>query len=412
MGWLFGGRSSGKDKARQKQIVEQSIQAHYNNRPLQISSNAAASAPTSASLATAGSYSAVAPPLGAQLGLSYHQLNQYNMSQQQQLQPDDVIMNIHDRADNEDTSMMANERTNDNKSSKSHKQREVYVDPDDNDDRYSKDGTEQPIMPSNHHHHPSSGRHHNDVPEARQNHLNSLFNGHLMKWKFEAEEGSAFIRVPAFFGALALMTTAIVALVLYPDAWTSHSIVMSVGVIIMSVFILILDGRFLATNPLSARAHLRNVMTRNFNIFRYLWGRALLYIVAGTLNVAQWFLITICSGAFLIFVGVVALFVGIHASRKFSALRNSLADESYLLLVFSNYDHDGDGCLAPHEFALLLADLGMELDDRYTLKAFNVIDCDNDRKISFEEFNHWWASGYIERGRKRWSEHEDYRRMD
>lgn len=32
---------------------------------------------------------------------------------------------------------------------------------------------------------------------SKQSHLNSLFNGHLMKWKFEAEEGTAFIRVPA-----------------------------------------------------------------------------------------------------------------------------------------------------------------------------------------------------------------------
>jgi hypothetical protein len=31
----------------------------------------------------------------------------------------------------------------------------------------------------------------------KRNHLNSLFNGHLMKWKFEAEEGSSFIRIPA-----------------------------------------------------------------------------------------------------------------------------------------------------------------------------------------------------------------------
>jgi hypothetical protein len=31
----------------------------------------------------------------------------------------------------------------------------------------------------------------------KQSHLNSLFNGHLMKWKFEAEEGTAFVRVPA-----------------------------------------------------------------------------------------------------------------------------------------------------------------------------------------------------------------------
>lgn len=32
---------------------------------------------------------------------------------------------------------------------------------------------------------------------SKQNHLNSLFNGHLMKWKFAAEEGTSFIRIPA-----------------------------------------------------------------------------------------------------------------------------------------------------------------------------------------------------------------------
>jgi hypothetical protein len=247
---------------------------------------------------------------------------------------------------------------------------------------------------------------------SKSNHLNSLFNGHLMKWKLEAEEGNAFIRVPAFFGAIALMTTAIIALVLYPDAWEPHSIVTSVGVILMSFFVVILDGRFLAQNPLSARAHLRNVLTRNFNIFRFVWGRGLLYIVAGILNCTQLWLLTICSGAVMIALGFVALCVGIHASRKFASLRNSLADESFLLLVFSRYDVDGDGYIAPNEFAVLLSELGMELDDRYTLKAFNVIDTDNDRKISFDEFNYWWASGYIERGRRRRDSEDEYRQME
>ena len=52
-----------------------------------------------------------------------------------------------------------------------------------------------------------------EMGSTKQNHLNSLFNGHLMKWKFEAEEGSGFIRIPAFFGGLGLIGTAIAALV-------------------------------------------------------------------------------------------------------------------------------------------------------------------------------------------------------
>ena len=239
----------------------------------------------------------------------------------------------------------------------------------------------------------STGRH--------QNHLNSLFNGHLMKWKYEAEEGSAFLRVPAFFGAFGLMAATVVTLVMEPDSWTTHSIVMSVCILVLSLFVLILDSRFLASNPLNARAHLRNIMTRNFNIFRFLWGRGLLYIAGGVLCVAQMWPVCVYAGAYMIAVGITAIIVGVHASRKFAALRNSLADESFLLLVFSNYDADGDGCIDPSEFAVMLSDLGMELDDRYTLKAFHVIDSDDDRRISFEEFCHWWSSGYIERGRVR-----------
>jgi hypothetical protein len=249
---------------------------------------------------------------------------------------------------------------------------------------------------------------------TRQNHLNSLFNGHLMKWKFEAEEGSVFVRVPAFFGAIGLIVTVIVATVLEKDAFQLHAIVMGVCVLIMGIFICILDGRFMLTNPLSTRAHLRNLLTRNFNMFRFVWGRGLLYIIAGVINISQMWLMTMISGAVMVVVGLLAVAVGVHASRKFAALRNSLADESFLLLVFGNYDRDGDGYLEPSEFALMLADLGMELDDRYTLKAFNVIDTDSDRKIAFDEFNHWWASGYIERGRKRYVVDDDddtYQRM-
>jgi hypothetical protein len=52
---------------------------------------------------------------------------------------------------------------------------------------YSREGESDP-MPTTH----LNSRH-----SSKNNHLNSLFNGHLMKWKFDAEEGTAFLRVPA-----------------------------------------------------------------------------------------------------------------------------------------------------------------------------------------------------------------------
>lgn len=109
-------------------------------------------------------------------------------------------------------------------------------------------------------------------------HLNSLFNGHLMKWKFDAEEGPGYIRIPAFLAGLGLIGTTTAALVLYPITWTISSIVISTFVFIIALTVTILDGRFLSSSPLSIRAHLRNIITRHFGIFRYLWGRGILYL--------------------------------------------------------------------------------------------------------------------------------------
>jgi hypothetical protein len=231
-------------------------------------------------------------------------------------------------------------------------------------------------------------------------HLNSLFNGHLMKWKFDAEEGPGYIRIPAFLAGLGLLGTTTTALVLYPITWTISSIVISVFVYIIALAVVILDGRFLSGSPLSVRAHLRNVITRHFGIFRYLWGRGILYLAGAVLSASLMIEMTMISGAVMFLVSLLAIFVGSYSSRKFAALRHSLSDESFLLLEFSNVDYDDDGYINPSEFASLLGSLGMELDDRYCLKAFNSIDTDHDRRISFEEFCHWWSQGYIERGRK------------
>ena len=46
-------------------------------------------------------------------------------------------------------------------------------------------------------------------------------------------------------------------------------------------------------------------------------------------------------------------------------------------------------------------------DASIAIKAFNSMDSDHDRRISFEEFCHWWSQGYIERGRKAAPEGDD-----
>ena len=70
-----------------------------------------------------------------------------------------------------------------------------------------------------------------------------------MQWKFEAEEGSAFIRVPAFYGALGLLGTSIYVLSTVADARIPEKIVMSTCVITMALFIKCFAAHTPSSNP-------------------------------------------------------------------------------------------------------------------------------------------------------------------
>ena len=50
--------------------------------------------------------------------------------------------------------------------------------------------------------------------------LNGFANGHLMRWKFAAEEGPAFIKIPAVLLALGAIFTTVYPLVTDPEFWT------------------------------------------------------------------------------------------------------------------------------------------------------------------------------------------------
>ena len=241
-----------------------------------------------------------------------------------------------------------------------------------------------------------------DAPEAAEvtsSSLHGMFNGHLMKWRFEAEEGGPFVRVPAFFGATTLILTTTYALIFDPKSWTILSICLSLVIYAIALLGLVLEGRFMCSNPLGIRAHLRSALTRKNRVFRFVWGRGLLYILAGGLSCALFLLPSIVAGLIMVTVGAMAVLTGGYSSRKFYSLRDSLKDEDYLASIFNKYDYDGDGFITLPEFVNMLSFLGMDLDDRFGIKAFHAADINHDYKISYEDFQSWWKSAFLKNGK-------------
>jgi hypothetical protein len=222
--------------------------------------------------------------------------------------------------------------------------------------------------------------------------LNGFANGHLLRWKFAAEEGPPFIRIPAILCAIGVVFTTIFPLVRFVNYWSYPILINAFWICFMSFLIIVLEGRALGVrNPTNHRARIRSAVTRYLNLFKLLWGRGMLYIFTGTLNLTIDFEWVIYSAFAMIFLGIIAIIAGAHASHNLNQLRTSLTDESFLWVKFSHNDTEKDGFIELNGFAELLWSLGLEFDDMYTFKAFQQIDRDQDKKISFDEFRHWWV---------------------
>ncbi len=222
--------------------------------------------------------------------------------------------------------------------------------------------------------------------------MNGFANGHLMRWKFAAEEGPALIRFPAILLAMAVIGTTLYPIVVNTFYWTPSSIICAFHTCTMASLIFVLEGRILVGNraPTNLRARVRAVVIRYINLFRLLWGRGLLYIFVATMNMTIDHPFALWSGAALAVFGVLAIATGAHASYNLDKMKSSLTDEAYLWSKFDALDSDNDNFIDLNEFAELLWALGLEFDDAYTYKAFSQINGDPTDKIAFEQFRDWW----------------------
>ena len=221
--------------------------------------------------------------------------------------------------------------------------------------------------------------------------LNGFANGHLMRWKFAAEEGPAFVRIPAVIFALGMIGTTLYPIVTKNEYWTAPVLISAFHICFLSFLIVILEARAIGIRgPNNSRARIRGIITRYMNLLKLLWGRGLLYIFASTMNLTVPDFYVQYTGIPMCVLGIVAICTGAHASYNLDQLKSSLTDESYLWVRFDCHDNDKDGQIDMNGFAELVWSLGLEFDDLYTYKAFQQIDRDDDQMITFDEFKHWW----------------------
>jgi len=222
--------------------------------------------------------------------------------------------------------------------------------------------------------------------------MNGFANGHLMRWKFAAEEGPMLIRIPAILLALGVLATTIYPIVSFPEFWTLPVFICAFHTIATASLVLILEGRAVFfRSPVNFRARVRGLVTRYLNVFRLLWGRGILYIFVGSMNLTIDDSYVLFTGIPMMILGLIAIGSGAHASYNLDRMKTSLTDVSFLWAKFDAQDLNKDNKIDVNEFAELLWKLGLEFDDAYTQKAFMQIDRGVSGLISFEQFRDWWV---------------------
>ena len=123
---------------------------------------------------------------------------------------------------------------------------------------------------------------------------------------------------------------------------------------------------------------------------KFIWGRGVLYSLAGTLQATQGSLMDLIVGLYVMAVGLVFIVLGYITAQKLASVGRRSFPTSTLRNKFRAADTDRSGKLDLVQFSALLDDLDIPLSRREKEIAFLYLDTADCGTLTFDEFNAWF----------------------
>lgn len=204
-------------------------------------------------------------------------------------------------------------------------------------------------------------------------------------------EGNWSLRLLAMLGGLAMIAVSSLSFIGHILQLNWITAIFDIYTFSLGIIIVILEsGR-----KLSFFSKLENNLYKNALFLKYVWGRGIIYFVAGTLQISKLSLVDFAVGSFVCFVGIMYIVIGRQAAKKLANYRSSITPEQ-LQVAFAEADTDGVGSLTMVQFRQLTTSLGLDLSKKEAEAAFLQIDNSLTGRLTYKSVQMWWNEGAAE----------------
>lgn len=184
------------------------------------------------------------------------------------------------------------------------------------------------------------------------------------------KEGDINFRMLAFAGGLSVVLTSLLNIGICIYDIDLLDMMVYLYSLCFGLLICILEGHFIQSDQVDG---IRSAAIDSLPVLKYLWGRGVLYVLSGSLQLSHVDSMNFLSGSFLIGVGILFISVGMHSRRRLKKLKNVLKDRKKLNQQFNKYDRDGDGLLDLDEFGAFVANLTGEIERHLCWPLGNLV---------------------------------------
>ena len=208
----------------------------------------------------------------------------------------------------------------------------------------------------------------------------------MMELRASVKTGDWSLRLLALLGGVALIFTAVLEFVSKILNLNILGALIEVYVIFLGIIVLVLEG-----SQISLPQKFLHTLHKYALFLKYIWGRGLLYFVAGSLLVTgqQW--MDYIVGGFMCLVGILYICVGRSTTNKLKEMRQSELSEKNLHQKFHEVDPEQTGFIGLEQFRCLVNSIGLDMNRRQSEAAFLHIEKVDNDQITFEEFYTWWT---------------------